>query len=175
MLKKSQESIRPDGLQFKEIVSQSNTLLVAGSETTASALSDILYYLLINPKALAYLKEEIHTAFSRKGEINIQRVNHLPYLQAMIKESLHIYPPIPNILPRTTPHPGEVICGKYVPRDTSIRLYHYACYHSSKNFFKLSSFVPERWLNNNDSRFAYDDKNAFHPFSYGPRNCLGKK
>ncbi|EED16074.1 cytochrome P450 monooxygenase, putative [Talaromyces stipitatus ATCC 10500] len=174
MLKGSRETIGADGLTFEEMVSQGNLLLLAGSETTASLLSGMLYYLLVNPDVLARLAEEVRTCFPKETEISIQTVSYLPYLQAVIEESLRMYPPVPNALPRSTPQPGEVICGKFVPGGTSVGMHHYACYRSSKNFFEPDSFHPERWLNNGDSRFANDDKNAFHPFSHGPRNCLGK-
>lgn len=175
MLKGSREATGPDGLTFEEMVSQANLLLIAGSETTASLLSGMLYHLLVNPEALARLTEEIRTSFSEESDISIQSVSYLPYIQAVIEESLRIYPPVPNILPRSTPQPGEVICGKFVPGGTSVGLHHYACYRSSENFYEPDSFHPERWLDDGDSRFANDDKNAFHPFSHGPRGCLGKK
>jgi cytochrome P450 len=47
-------------------------------------------------------------------------------------------------------------------------------YQDPKNFAEPKSFIPERWLGE-DERFANDDKAALNPFSYGPRNCLGKK
>lgn len=50
---------------------------------------------------------------------------------------------------------------------------HYALYRSAKNFRDPWSFIPERWTG--DERFATDEKQAFQPFSFGPRNCLGKK
>lgn len=175
LLKQSHETVGADGLTFEEMVSQANLLLIAGSETTASLLSGMLYHLLMNPDALARLIEEVRSSFPEEPDISIQSVSYLPYLQAVIEESLRVYPPVPNALPRSTPQPGEVICGKFVPGGTSVGMHHYACYRSSKNFFEPDSFHPERWLNDGDARFANDDKNAFHPFSHGPRNCLGKK
>lgn len=160
-------------LRFEEMVSQSQILLLAGSETTASSLSGMLYYLLINPDVLARLTEEIRTSFTDEIDINMQSVTQLPYLQAVIEETLRVYPPTPNIFPRSTPQPGEIICGKFVPGGTSVGLHQLATLRSSKNFVDPDSFHPERWLG--DPRFSNDDKNAFHPFSYGPRNCLGKK
>lgn len=47
-------------------------------------------------------------------------------------------------------------------------------YQSPTNFAAPTSFIPERWLGE-DSCFANDKKGALNPFSYGPRNCLGKK
>lgn len=46
-------------------------------------------------------------------------------------------------------------------------------YHSEKYYSLPESFIPERWLG--DERFANDTKRTFQPFSFGPRNCLGRK
>ena len=173
MLKESQETIGSDGLSFEELVSQAQVLMLAGSETTASLLSGLLYYLLINPDALARLKKEVRTSFSNETEINMQSVSYLSYLGAVIEESLRMYPPAPNLFPRSTPQPGQVICGKFVPGGTSVGLHQFSAHRSAENFFEPDSFCPERWLG--DERFTNDDKNAFHPFSHGPRNCIGKK
>jgi cytochrome P450 len=175
MLKGSQEVIGPDGLSFEEMVSQGLLLMLAGSETTATLLSGLLYYVLINPSTMARLRAEINSSFTDEKDITIQHVAELPYLHAVIEESLRMYPPIPNILPRVAPETGAIVCGKFVPPGTSLGMHHYACYRSPKNFFDPEAFHPERWIEGEDDRFSNDDKNAFHPFSHGPRNCLGKK
>jgi len=46
-------------------------------------------------------------------------------------------------------------------------------YASAANFSRPNEFIPERWMN--DPRFENDDRAALQPFSYGPRNCFGKK
>ncbi|KAH8689456.1 putative cytochrome P450 monooxygenase [Talaromyces proteolyticus] len=174
MLKGSQEAIGPGGLTFEEMTSQGTLLLVAGSETTATLLSGMLYYLLKHPSAMTRLTTEIRSSFTSSTEIHVQNVTPLPYLHAVIEESLRMYPPVPNVLPRKAPAPGVVVCGQFVPPGTSLGMHHWSCYHSSKNFFAPDEFHPERWIPGKDERFANDNKNAFHPFSYGPRNCLGK-
>jgi len=52
----------------------------------------------------------------------------------------------------------------------------YSAFHSADNFKFPNAFLPERWLDGPDSRkFMSDKKEAFQPFSYGPRNCLGQQ
>lgn len=48
-------------------------------------------------------------------------------------------------------------------------------YHSARNFEAPEEFIPERWLADRDARFAKEKKDVFQPFSFGPRNCIGKK
>jgi len=52
-------------------------------------------------------------------------------------------------------------------------MFRYAANHDPANFAEVESFIPERWLG--DPRFKNDDLAVMQPFSYGPRNCLGKK
>jgi cytochrome P450 len=58
---------------------------------------------------------------------------------------------------------------------TTVTVAQYAAYHSSYNFKDPDSFVPERWLPEGQEEYGSDQKKVFQPFSYGPRNCLGKK
>lgn len=51
----------------------------------------------------------------------------------------------------------------------------WAAHHSPYNFHDCESFVPERWLPDAPAEFRGDNKDAFQPFSTGPRNCVGKK
>lgn len=162
------------GMTPDEIEAASSILIIAGSETTATLLSGATYLLLKNPKALETLKREIRSSFRTEKDINFQSVAQLPYLHAVLEESLRLYPPVPSTFPRTTPAPGEIVCGRFVPEKTSVGVHQWATYRSERNFRDANSFIPERWLDN-DARFADDDKKAFQPFSYGPRKCLGKK
>lgn len=175
MLKGSDKSSGSDSLSFSEMVSMGEILIIAGSETTATALSGMLYNLLREPAALSHLMKEIHNHFKNENEININSTIWLRYLQAVLEESMRIYPPVPNNLPRVAPEPGQVICDRFVPAGTVVGLHHYSCYHSEQNFFEPYSFHPERWLARDNPQFAGDQKDAFRPFSHGPRNCLGKK
>ena len=56
---------------------------------------------------------------------------------------------------------------------TGITNNQYACYRSKTNFKNPDDYVPERWLD--DPEYASDQRKAFQPFSYGARNCIGKR
>jgi cytochrome P450 len=61
------------------------------------------------------------------------------------------------------------------PLQTLVSLHQYSAYHSPLNFKDPDMFLPERWLPDSGDEFNNDNKHVFQPFSYGPRNCLGKK
>ena len=100
-------------------------------------------------------------------------VQKLSYLNAVIEESLRIYPPAALSLSRVVPRGGAMICNKHVPAGTGVGVTSWAATHSPQNFMAPEEFAPERWLD--DPGFAKDDRQASQPFSMGARNCVGKK
>lgn len=86
---------------------------MAAGETTATTLTMTLYLLLTNPDVLAELIEEVRSAHLDYAEITISSASQLPYLAAVIKESMRLWPVAPLGRPRVSP--GTVICGHYVP------------------------------------------------------------
>ncbi|KAJ0146010.1 Isotrichodermin C-15 hydroxylase, partial [Colletotrichum tanaceti] len=88
MIKKGAEP-----LSRLEMDENSNTLIIAGSETTATALSGATYLLTTNPDKLAKLVAEVRGSFTSDDEIDIIGTAKLEYLHAVLEESLRIYPP----------------------------------------------------------------------------------
>lgn len=102
-----------------EYESTVRTLIVAGSETTATLLSGVTYLLLTNPEKMEKVVKEIRSSFSSEEEITFVSVNKLDYLLACLNEALRMYPPTPDAFPRRTGQGPEIICGKLVPPDVS--------------------------------------------------------
>ncbi|KAF2102014.1 isotrichodermin C-15 hydroxylase [Rhizodiscina lignyota] len=161
------------GLTQPELHSDMFILINAGSETTATTLSGATYFLLKHPEKLKRLQGEIRSRFNSLDEITIEAVNSMPYLIAVLQEGLRFYPPVPTGFPRKVPAGGDRISGYEVPEDTSVYVSQYATNHSVRNFKQPDEWIPERWLEGN-KEFASDNRVATQPFSYGPRNCIGK-
>ena len=103
------------GMTIDELVSNSYVLIIAGSETTATLLSGVTYYILTIPGVFDKLKAEIRNAFSSEDEISWSAVNQLKYTLAVLNEGLRMYPPVPFGFPRMVEGDGAFICGKWVP------------------------------------------------------------
>lgn len=110
------------GMSDVEIVSTTPTLIIAGSETTATTLSGLVFNLKRNPEALQLLLDEIRGTFATEQEISMKSAASLQYLQACIHETLRIYPPVPETPPRRSP--GAQINGEYIPEGVSITTVH---------------------------------------------------
>jgi cytochrome P450 len=103
-----------------EIESNLRILIFAGSETSSTAMTAILTYLLQNPKAYANVQEEVRDAFRDAPDITTTSVGHLEYLTAVIQEGLRLAPAAPVGVPRVTPKEGAEILGQFVPGKVSI-------------------------------------------------------
>lgn len=146
--------------------------LTAGSETTATLLSGATWLLLKTPEVLQKLKEEVRGQWKTYGEITLDAANNAPYLIAVLQEALRYFPPVPTGFERRVPKGGEVVSGYFIPEDTAVAVSAYPTGHSARNFKDPELFVPERWMG--DPRYAGDNRSSIQPFSFGPRNCLGK-
>jgi len=159
-----------EGLSLGEHHANASLFMIA--ETTATALSGTTYHLLCNPEKLSRLQKEIRSAFTSTDDMNLKTLQKQKYLMAVLQEGLRMYPPVPTELPRVFPTGGATICGDHLPEGTTLDVHHLATYRNEELFRKPYEFHPERWLGDPESK---DDKlNALEPFSFGPRNCLGK-
>jgi cytochrome P450 len=182
------------GFSFPELITNGSTLIIAGSETTATLLSGVTYLLLRNPLVLAKLQDEIRSAFTKEEEITLESCNKLEYCLAVLTETLRMYPPVAVGLPRIVDAQGDMIAGNWVPGGVStgfasqkvevttlltisfqtiVSVSQLSASHSPANFKDPEKFIPERHMD--DPRFANDSKTAMQPFSFGPRNCIGRK
>lgn len=160
--------LKSDKMTPRDLVGNADVLLLAGSETTATALDGLTWYLLKNPASLQALTTELLGTFTSQDQITSDSTAPLPYLNSVIEEGLRLFPPAPFALPRDSP--GAVIDGHYVPEDVVVGVEVYAMQMDPRNFVAPDSFRPERWLGEG---FVGDDRRAFQPFSTGPRACLG--
>ncbi|OLN96585.1 Versicolorin B desaturase 1 [Colletotrichum chlorophyti] len=162
------------GLSVREMHANAAVFMVAGTETTATVLSGTTYYLLRNPRVYENLTKEIRGAFERSEDITIDNLMRLEYLYAVLMEGLRAYNPGGAGMPRIVPPGGAEICGEFIPEGTLVSVNPYAAFTHPDNWARPTEFVPERWLHPDDPQWKADKRNVHEPFSYGPRNCLGK-
>ena len=104
---------------MEKLQANCSLLIIGGSETTATLLSGVTYYLLTNPEAMRKLTAEIRSSFKSEDDIDFMSVSTLPYLLACLDEALRMYPPVPLGLPRVVPKGGATVSGHFVPEDVS--------------------------------------------------------
>ncbi|KAJ7624327.1 cytochrome P450 [Mycena polygramma] len=150
--------------------------VVAGSDTTAAALSSFVWFILSNPEYYTRLQHELDDVYVEGDDpFDVGKHDQLHFLSACINETLRLHPPVPSNGTRQA-HPeqsGRSIGGRFIPAGTSICMPPYSL-HSNPNYFSHpDEFIPDRWLPG--STLEKHDISAFIPFSLGPANCVGQK
>ncbi|KAJ4348114.1 uncharacterized protein N0V89_009486 [Didymosphaeria variabile] len=162
----------------EELVHNSDLFMLAGSETTATLLLGVTYYLLKNPEVYRKATDEVRLVFKKPEDITFKEATQrLPYMMACLSEALRVFPSIPLALFRIT-QAGTPIAGHIIPPGTRVGVHQLSAYHSPLNFHDPDSFHPERWLpevyNDPSSPFHNDRREVHKPFSFGPRDCIGR-
>ncbi|KAI8930440.1 hypothetical protein NX059_012391 [Plenodomus lindquistii] len=159
--------IRRGTMSEATILANAHSLIVAGSETTATALTATTYFLLSKPETYKRLEAEILGAFKSAEDINSTATSQLTYLNAVLNEGLRVFPPTAPGLPRYSP--GAYVNGKYIPEGVEVQVDAYALQHDPRYWKDPESFIPERFIGEG----LGDNMRAFVPFSVGPRACIG--
>ncbi|PYH48470.1 cytochrome P450 [Aspergillus saccharolyticus JOP 1030-1] len=154
----------------EELIDEAALFIIAGSDTSAYTLTSATYYLLTNPCALARLRNELdtHLLFDRAA-CKWEEVRKLPYLTAVIKETLRLSTPIPGITPRVVPAAGVRVQDYFLPGGTIVSITHRSIHDNPDIFPEPTLFQPERWLGEKGK--ALD--RWLVAFSKGSRQCIG--
>jgi benzoate 4-monooxygenase len=157
----------------QELTAEALTQLIAGSDTTSNSSCALLFHAVRTPGVIAKLQAELDAAIPADLDVpTFEMVRDLPYLSAVVNETLRFHSTSGIGLPRQVPTDGEGIHykGKYFPPGTVLSVPTYSIHHSKKIWGPdADEFKPERW-----ERLTPRQKNAFIPFSYGPRACVGR-
>ncbi|PSN61434.1 cytochrome P450 [Corynespora cassiicola Philippines] len=166
----------PHSMSHREIASTFNFVIVGGSETSATVLTGLFCHISRDERVRRRLCEEIRARFEGEEGITIDKVQGLPYLEAVLNEGLRMCNPIPCGLPRVVPPGGDTYCGVYLPGGTRLGTRTFAINRSPRYFHNADRFVPERWLplGERPAEYADDKLSASRPFSVGFHSCLGK-
>jgi cytochrome P450 len=161
----------PNNLEWGEIVAEISIMMNAGSDTTAIAMNNAMYFLLKNPEVVRKLREEIDAVLSPSEVVApYEAVKHLPYLRACLDESMRLSPPTTFGLPRQTPPEGCPILGDFVAGGTSVSMSSYVVHRDANAFPDPETFKPERWLGEQGKEL----QPYFIAFSAGARGCIGR-
>lgn len=112
------ENNHKGGLTKDELDTQMQLLIFAGSETTATTVSAVTWFMLKNPEMMQRLQREIRDAFQTLEDINVASASKLPFLHAVIREALRVHPPAATSSPRYVDRP-IIVAGYVVPPGVS--------------------------------------------------------
>lgn len=153
-------------LPFDELLSEAQSYIVAGSDTTANTLTYLTWSICRNPDIRSKLVQELRTL---PPDFEDAQLHDLPYLNNVINESLRLYSAAPNGLPRVVPPGGAELAGYRFDADTVVSAQAYSMHRDPVVFPNPDSFLPERWAEPTKAM-----KDAFMAFGRGPRVCIGQ-
>ncbi|KAI1133127.1 cytochrome P450 [Nemania abortiva] len=164
-----------DELNDLAIAYMMSSNVFAGSDTTSIGLRATLFHLIRHPKALDKLREELRgrqNAGKISTIVTAAEAESLPYLQAVIYESLRLFSPAAFLLDRDVPPEGMTICGHHVPGGTVVGTSTWVIHRAVQIWGDdAEEFRPERWLNCEDPGTL---KRFFFAFGGGTRTCIGR-
>ncbi|KAH9360628.1 hypothetical protein HPB48_007551 [Haemaphysalis longicornis] len=163
-------NIKDPAYSFQDIKNDIDSIIFAGTDSTASGVSWTIYLLGLYPCKLAKLQEELDRVLGWDScrTIALEDLLQLHYLECCLKESLRLYPPFPlfgRMLEKDT-----VIDGYSLPEGVTCFVDLYSLHRDPRHFPEPELFVPERFLDDCGLRHPY----SYIPFSAGPKSCLGK-
>lgn len=181
-------SFMRNGLLGQELKTEALLQIVAGSDTTAGALRGTLIYLLAHPRVWRKLQDEADAAVRDglappAGEIvSFTQTKALPYLSAVVREGIRVWPPLTDPFARDVPPEGDevVVDGKkiFLPGGTSV-IPSWKAMHRDRGLYgdDADVFRPERWLESEQpdrDRLRAMRRTNDLMFGHGKYTCLGK-
>ncbi|ELR12900.1 cytochrome p450 superfamily protein [Acanthamoeba castellanii str. Neff] len=153
--------------------------MIAGRDTTSQALTWCFYLLSLNPAAKAKLVAEVDSKLGGH-EPSFANVDDLPFLHAVVNETLRLYPPVP-VDSKSAVNDDVLPNGAVIRAGMSLNYPIWVINRLPQYWDRPNEFWPERWLDAPDlgaSGLRPVPKNnslPFIPFNFGPRTCLGMK
>jgi cytochrome P450 len=165
--------LHPKSLDNMGILGISMSTISGAGDTTATTVGASFYYLLHNPSAMRKLRCELSDAKLPPIPTYAQ-VKDLLYLNAVIKESMRLFPIMNYPIERKVPAGGATVVGMHFPAGSTIGCFQ-AAVHRNKAVYgeDVEDFRPERWLECDTSQLKVMES-AHLGFSRGKRVCLGQ-
>ena len=166
------KTIIQDGVVTEDqLTAQGIVFMLAGFDTTANTLGTLTYFLVSNPSAYDLLMNEIWEKLEEfEGKVNHETVADMPYLDACIKESLRLMPP----LARNDRECNQdwTYKGIKIKKGTNIGIPIHVVHHNPEYWPEPELFKPERFFKENAGSIV---PYSYLPFGSGPRACIGER
>jgi cytochrome P450 len=163
------DAVDPDtGREMTEeqVLHESMQLLVAGHETSSTALTWALYLLCLHPSYLHRARHELDTVVG-DAQLEYAHVSSLPLTSSIVEEALRLYPPF-WMVDRVAIE-NDRVAGIDINRGTTVIAFIYGAHHSPRHWKDPEDFYPERFIDCAPTDHGF----SLLPFGGGPRGCVG--
>ena len=161
----------------RNLENQLMTILAAGHRTSQCSLTLTVALLCQHQEVQARLRTEIASLLSAPASSEtddlVSKIIQLPYLQAICRESLRLFPPVP-VLRRRTTH-STTLLNYSLPKHTLLVISPWIVHRDPQHWGPdADEFRPGRWLDGGATGGGSLGKHSFLTFLHGPRNCIGQ-
>ncbi|MDQ3707516.1 MAG: cytochrome P450 [Chloroflexota bacterium] len=167
MLMLARDADTGEGMNDQQLRDEVITLLLAGHETTANALTWAWYLLSQNPMAARRMREELQEVLGGRTP-TVADLPKLTYTKMVLDETMRLYPPAWAISRKAIEE--DELAGYRIPAGAIITVSPYAMHHNPRHWDNPEGFDPERFT---PERSAQRPPYAYFPFGGGPRLCIG--
>ncbi|RDX61201.1 Geraniol 8-hydroxylase, partial [Mucuna pruriens] len=145
-------------------------MVVGGTDTSSNTIEFAMAEMMQNPKVMKRVQEELEVVIGKDNMVEESHIHKLPYLQAVMKETLRLHPVLPLLVPHC-PSETTIVGGYTIPKGTRVFVNVWAIHRDSSIWEKPLEFDPTRFLNAKWD-FSGNDFN-YVPFGSGRRICAG--
>ena len=162
------------GMSDEQIRDEAMTLLLAGHETTANAMTWTWYLLSQHPEAERALHAEVDGVLGSGRLPAADDLPRLPYTRAVLAESMRLFPPAYLVGRRALATYAVPGTDYVLPARTVVLLAEYLLHRDPRFWDDAERFRPERWTEKGDAATPARHRFAYFPFGAGPRICIGE-
>ncbi|KAL5987207.1 hypothetical protein ACLOJK_041204 [Asimina triloba] len=155
------------------IKATSQILIEAGTDTTAVALAWGISLLINHPDVVKKAQAEVDTHVGQDRNVDDSDIKNLPYIQAIVKETLRLYPPAPLAIPHMAMEDCQ-IGGYHVPKGTHVMLNLWRLQRDPSVWAEPDEFRPERFFTTHVGTDVRGQHFELLPFGSGRRSCPGQ-
>jgi cytochrome P450 len=167
-----QDDKTPTPLTLNNLKALFMDMVVAGSDTSSNTMEFAMTEIMNQPKVMSQIQQELDAVVGKHNTVEESHIHQLPYLEAVVKETLRLHTPVPLLVPR---YPSETctVGGYTIPKGSQIFINSWAIHRDPTKWENPLKFDPERFLNNNNKLDYSGSDFSYLPFGSGRRMCVG--
>jgi cytochrome P450/cytochrome b involved in lipid metabolism len=148
----------------------------AGFDTTSNTMSMMLYHLAANPDVQERCRKDVFDVIGTDTKPKMHKLFHLQYVNAVIKETLRMFPTVPMVTREVTEYHDDGVCPRFKEETTfGVVLNFFGLHYNPKGWNRPNEFLPERWIDPSIDADRDPDQRLYCPFAIGKRACLGRQ
>ncbi|EOA20420.1 hypothetical protein CARUB_v10000729mg [Capsella rubella] len=168
---KEQESDSEVSITANHVKAVLTDMVVGGTDTSTNTIEFAMAELMSNPELMKRAQQELDEVVGKDKIVEESHITSLPYISAIMKETLRLHPTLPLLVPHR-PAESAVVGGYTIPKDSKIFVNVWSIQRDPNMWENPTEFRPERFFDNNTCDFTGTNYSYF-PFGSGRRICAG--